>query len=265
MTEEPPIWLYAVTEARAVTLAPGELAGVSGASVRMIEADGLAAAASEVPLAEFGEVPLRAHLEDLAWLEATATAHHGVVDALSRSGPVVPMRLATMYSSEENVRGMLGERGSDLRAVLRRTTGCQEWGVKVYHDDDGSPAGRSPAGSGSASGAEYLRRRREELHARDHGRRAAAASAERVHAALCQLAEAARLYPPQAPELTGTRAAMIMNAAYLVTESAGTGFRAAVERLAGGHPAVRLHLTGPWPPYSFAAGGRADDELAGIR
>jgi hypothetical protein len=46
---------------------------------------------------------------------------------------------------------------------------------------------------------------------------------------------------------------MMLNAAYLVAQDRSREFAAAADRLAGQHPAVRLELTGPWPPYSFAA------------
>jgi hypothetical protein len=48
---------------------------------------------------------------------------------------------------------------------------------------------------------------------------------------------------------------MILNAAYLLDSARREDFAAAVTALAGRHPGVRLELTGPWPPYSFAGAG----------
>jgi hypothetical protein len=45
---------------------------------------------------------------------------------------------------------------------------------------------------------------------------------------------------------------MILNAAYLLDDERGDEFAAAVADLGREHPGVRLELTGPWPPYSFA-------------
>lgn len=87
-------------------------------------------------------------------------------------------------------------------------------------------------------------------------------SAERVHQALSRLASASRLHPPQAPVLAGTKATMILNAAYLLDETRHRQFSETVQRLAAQHPAVQLQLTGPWPPYSFASmekDGHAED------
>ncbi len=244
------VWLYAVVEKNPV-MKLSALSGVGGAPVRAIGGDGLTAIASDVPLDEFGESALLVNLESLAWLEATATAHHGVIEILARDLPVVPMRLATVFSSEAIVRDMLGDRRQDLRDVLRRTSGCQEWGIKAYAADERDQAGGTR--TASSSGAEYLRRRRDELAAQKNVRSEALASAERIHSALSGLATASRLHPAQAPQLSGTKAAMVLNAAYLLGKAKHDGFREAVERLAGMHPAVQLHVSGPWPPYSFAA------------
>jgi hypothetical protein len=48
---------------------------------------------------------------------------------------------------------------------------------------------------------------------------------------------------------------MILNGAYLVDDDRSAEFSAAVDRLADSHQPVRLELTGPWPPYTFACVG----------
>lgn len=264
MTEPRGLWVYAVTE-RIPAAGLDQVAGVGGGPVRTVATAGLTAIAEEVRLEEFGEAALRRNLEDLAWLEETARAHHRVIDAAARHGPVVPMRLATVYSGDASVAEMLAARRDDFQIALTRTSRRQEWGVKAY------AAGRAEAepapGDGGAEdaaaggkGAAYLRRRRDQLSAQQDARRELTARVEQVHAALCQLAADSRLHPPQAPQLTGTTAQMLLNAAYLLDEQRSDDFSAAVEALAANHPALRLELTGPWPPYSFASveqGGEA--------
>jgi hypothetical protein len=250
------LWGYAVAE-HAPPAPLRQVTGVGGGPVRAIPAAGLVAVVEDVPLAEFGELALRQHLEDLTWLERTARAHHQVVDAVAQHGPLVPLRLATVYTGAASVAGMLAERRAAFRAALDRISGRQEWGVKVYLRPDPGPAaatGRAgPAPETSGAGAAYLQRRRRELTAAKDTRRAALASAEAVHAELSTHAAGARLHPPQAPQLTAAREPMILNAAYLMDDERGAGFPAVLAGLAGQYPAIRLELTGPWPPYSFAA------------
>ena len=98
----------------------------------------------------------------------------------------------------------------------------------------------------------YLKKRKAQMTARQDAQRDAAASARAVHAGLARHAAQARLHPPQAPALSGERTPMLLNAAYLLSQSEGTGFAEAVAAAAAAHPELRVELTGPWPPYSFA-------------
>jgi hypothetical protein len=215
-----------------------------------------------VGLAEFAADALRRNLEDLDWLEATARAHHRVIDAVARQGPLVPMRLATVYSGDESLGAMLAARSADFRAALARITGRQEWGVKAYaarqSEPGGAGSGTEPTRPGGGAGAAYLRRRRDELASQKDARRETLASAEIIHAELSRHAAETRVHPPQAPQLTGSKAPMILNTAYLLDDERGEDFAAVVTALGEEHPGVRLELTGPWPPYSFAGTGERE-------
>jgi Gas vesicle synthesis protein GvpL/GvpF len=230
--------------------------GVGDAPVRAVEQGGLVALVSTVGLADFGEEGLRNHLEDLAWLEATARAHHTVIDTAAAAAPTLPLRLATVYRSEKRVREVLEERGGEFAGALDRIAGRTEWGVKGHADltefATGAAAGQDAAGA--SPGTTYLRRRQAERHDEEHARRAAAACAERIDAELGGIATARRLHPPQDPQLSGHGGVMILNASYLVDDESAEEFRTAVARLAERHPGIGLELTGPWAPYSFATG-----------
>jgi Gas vesicle synthesis protein GvpL/GvpF len=252
------VWVYAIAETVG-TARLGELSGVGGGRPRLVEAAGLMAIVEDVGLDECGESALRRNLEDLAWLEAAARAHHRVIDGVGQLAPVMPMRLATVYSDDTGVSTVLAERGADFRQALRRIGTRREWGVKAYaaqpSESGGAPGGAAagPPAAGAGTGAAYLQRRRSELSAHKDARRAALRSAQEVHCELSRLAVENRLHAPQAPQLTGTREQMILNAAYLLDDERGDDFAAVVSALAEQHPGVRLELTGPWPPYSFAA------------
>lgn len=58
------------------------------------------------------------------------------------------------------------------------------------------------------------------------------------------------------PVLHGRRDWLVLNGTYLVDAGAGE-FSAAVAELDRAVPDIRLELTGPWPPYSFAGVDRA--------
>jgi len=261
VTESPCVWVYAVADDAAPPFTGGQI-GVGGGAVRPLIAAGLTAIVGSVAESEFGEAALRQNLEDLDWLERTARAHHEVIETVAKERPVVPMRLATVYSSGEAAAGMLRERAADLRQALTRLSGRSEWGVKAHVavPDDGAD-GQQPETDDPATGpgVAYLMRRRAQLAARQDAREEAVASAQAVHAELDRLSTSARLYPPQSPEIAGRSGSMILNAAYLVADDRAEEFRAAVAELAAGHGTLQLTLTGPWPTYSFVGQDGTED------
>jgi hypothetical protein len=255
MTDKHGVWAYAITDHSGRDLP--RLTGVAGTKVRATGAAGLTVLVSDVDLAEFGEVALRRNLENLAWLEEVARAHHQVIEEAARLFPLLPARLATVYSSDAAMTAVLGARVQHARAALRRVGGRVEWGVKAYAAPDDDRRQRVPAQSsrdargGEGAGLAYLKQRRAQLAARQESRGAVAASAQAVHSELSGHARQARLYPPQSAQLSGNRAPMLLNAAYLLEADGTADFTAAVETAATAHPQLRLELTGPWPPYSF--------------
>ncbi|GHE42870.1 gas vesicle protein [Streptosporangium violaceochromogenes] len=269
------VYLYAVAE-EATGAGPVDLTGVEGIPVRTITRAGLVAYVSTVPLDRFGEEPLRRSLEDLDWVEETARAHHGVVEAVAETAPAAPVRLATVYSGDGQVRDLLDRRRDDFRAVLSQIAGRREWGVKAYAGQATSSPGGVPAASGAAGterpekseeaespGKAYLRRRQASLRGREERWREAAARADHVHAALAAVAAADRRHRPQDPRLSGRPEWMVLNGAYLVEEGREEEFAAVLDTLRG--QGLDLQLTGPWAPYSFIAvdfGAEAEDTRA---
>ncbi|MHA6618761.1 GvpL/GvpF family gas vesicle protein [Pseudonocardia sp. DLS-67] len=239
------VYLYAVTDTDVPV--PAVDAGVDGAPVRRVVAGGLAAVVSSVDPVRFSEESLRRSLEDLQWLETTARAHHAVVDATARGGPVAPVRFATVYLDDDRVRALLTEREAEFAAALARVRGRVEWGVKGFAVPSATPAELEPA-PGAGPGASYLARRLAERKRAARGQEEALAAAEAVHRELAAVALASRRYPAQDPRLTGRSEEMVLNAAYLVEDDGA--LRQVVEQRAAGP--VRLELTGPWAPYSFA-------------
>ncbi|MHB1594098.1 MAG: GvpL/GvpF family gas vesicle protein [Streptosporangiaceae bacterium] len=258
MASDDGIWIYAITS-QAGQPGVGHLPGVAGTGVGTLSRSGLTALISPVDLAEFGEDALREALEKLPWLESVARSHHAVIEAAAAGGrPVIPMRLATVYRGRAGLAALLTDRRDELAAALRRLAGRAEWGVKLYcvPAEPGRPAGATS----DPGGAAYLRRRKAELSRVRDMRRAAAAAAERLHAELSAVADAACLHRPQDPGLSGRPETMLMNAAYLVRKNDADRLAALARAADRRDVPARIELTGPWPPYSFAA---LPDQAAG--
>jgi hypothetical protein len=254
------VWMYGVASGDLEVFADG-VAGVGGPSPRTITAAGLTAIVGDVSNRDYGEAALRRHLEDLDWLARTARAHHAVLAAVAGRGPVVPMRLATLFASDAGVTGTLRERADDFREALSLISARSEWGVKAHAVKPAAPAGEpgrpvaGREGPATGPGAAYLQRRRAQLTASKDARREALASARTVYAELGRFAVSSRLYPPQAPDLAGQQTPMVLNAAYLVADKRAGDFTAAMADLTARHRFLQLTLTGPWPAYSFVGEG----------
>jgi hypothetical protein len=76
-------------------------------------------------------------------------------------------------------------------------------------------------------------------------------AAEVIHSQLAAVAGESRRYPLQDARLSGRPEPMILNAAYLVDDAEAVQFEERVHAMS--RVDLRLELTGPWAPYSFAA------------
>jgi hypothetical protein len=236
---------------------PDELEGIdSRYPVHALEQSGVAAIVSRVPLAEFGEEPLRQHLSDMEWLERTARRHEHVQEVVARSGTPVPMRLCTIYRNESGVRTMLTRESSALQEALSHLRGKAEWGVKAFAGAEAAEPAPSDSVPEPADGAAYMQSR---LHERQRDMSAAARideACDALHAGLCAVAVDGVTLALHRPEVTGHDLPMIFNASYLVADADVDAFRREVERLSAelGPTGIEVQQTGPWPPYNFVPG-----------
>jgi gas vesicle protein GvpL/GvpF len=254
------LWAYCVLHDGDAT--PDGAGGIAGRSVERIAAHGLAALVSHVPAAEFAAEPLTRNLNDLGWLERVARAHEAVLDAALAQNTIVPLRMCTIFESEDGVTEMLERRRRSLSDALSTLAGRLEWAVKVLVDRDRLLEAARPQDAGigeinrTGEGGAYLQRRREERGAREAASRLATDTAEQIHARLQDWAIDARTRPPQNRELSGHEGEMVLNAAYLIERERTDELRAIVAELEEHHHGLgaRIELTGPWPPYNFVPG-----------
>jgi hypothetical protein len=260
-------YVYGIVDAAAA--APTR-SGLEGA-VALVPEGPVAALVSRVPLSEYAEEPVRARLEDPAWLEEKARAHEAVLEDALHAGPVVPFRFLTLYRDEEELRAFLTRRGADLHGVLERIRGKVELGVKAFVDPERlapalareSEAVREldAAIEAAAPGKAYLLRRQRDQLVHEQRARLLRDFAQTSHARLSAAADAAVSNPPQPRELSGRSEEMVLNGAYLVPVD-DARLSAAVAALEGefGSFGVEFELTGPWPPYNFVPRDLAADD-----
>jgi hypothetical protein len=221
------VWVYAVTGGSSAAELPG-LTGVGGEPVRMVPAAGLHAVVSSVDATAFGEDALPGLLADLPRAETVGRVHHQVIESVAAAGPVVPLRLATVYPDDSTIRSLLAEHRTDLADLLATFRDTQEWGLKVYLE---------PRADGTAD--------REPRWARAEER---AAGIDRV---LSEIALGSRRHP--APDLRlGPRGGwLVLSGVYLLSDLRAAEFGAVARQLTTEADGLTAELSGPWPPYSF--------------
>jgi hypothetical protein len=257
------VYLYGVVPASAPP-PPAVLSGLDDGAVRLLPVGDLAAVVSDVPAATYGEQALDQRLRDIAWVGERGLAHERVATWYADHGPIVPFTLFSLHQSDERLRERLAGRLPALRDLLDRLTGRQEWGIKVWRDEQRF-AGRVAALSApmqsleteirsAAPGRAYLLRKKQEALRADESRRVAAEIVHAVYAALAEAAEAGRALPlPPTAAPAGERV-LALHAAFLVPTEAYPQFQQRVQELEAAHrdAGFEWEFTGPWPPYHFA-------------
>lgn len=249
-------YLYCLLRAAAPPLADAP-PGVPGAGpLRLLPVDeGLWLAAADVPLPEYGSEEIRRGLQDLSWVSDRALAHEAVVEHFARAGAIVPLKLFTLFTSDERALAHVRDDRGRLDRVLDRTAGRAEWGVRVRFDESrakevAAAEARAAGGGGQSAGTNFLLRKKVEQEASRTLATRLRAEADEIFTELsAEAAEAVRREAPT-PE-AGAR--LLLDAAFLVPESRAAEFEGAVARCAGrlADRACELTLTGPWPPYHF--------------
>lgn len=204
---------------------------------------------ADVPLEAYGASAIDAHLNDLEWVAERAMRHEAVVEHFARRYDVVPMKLFTMFHTDERARADL-DRRTDLRAILRKISGCAEWSVRVTRVLTPRPT-RSEAVHAKHKGrigTGFLIRKKGE---RDRSR-AESATARRVAATTFRsLSRTARDGVRKEAPVPGT--SLLLDATFLVAKSRQKRFLSAAQQAARAaeRAGCELSVTGPWPVYHF--------------
>lgn len=236
----------------------------SEATLEMVAQDNLAAVVSPVPLADYGEDALQQRLTDATWTAVRAMRHEKVVEHFARGLSVVPLRFGTIYLERSSIEQMLAEKQAELRRIIERLRGREEWGLNIYCDraklmeniTQLSPRLHELVERADATtpGQSYLMRKKidalRETEARAEMKRVAA-DIERELSNRSNGAARLRVLKDEG----GEHGELAAKFAFLVERARFDEFRAAAERLAEeqGSAGFRLEFTGPWPAYNFAA------------
>lgn len=254
------LWVYAIgTDFDAAALNGTD--GVGGStSFEVVATSQLGGMVTRVDATAFSQDALDAHGRDLEWLGAIGLAHQRVNERLSTSFRSLPLRAFTLFSSEERLRAYLEENAQELRATLNAIDGRSEWTIRIdldaerwnealLHRVDELRNIQSEI-EGATSGRAYLLKKKLEESKKSAARKAEEDLVREVADTLEQ-----RLGATLEVETRERRNGSFPQVNLLLAEAEAPQLRL-IERELNDHyesDGVRLTVTGPWPPYSFAA------------
>lgn len=211
----------------------------------------LAIVAASVPGAIYDKGTLDSRLADVEWVSRAGAAHHAVIEAVAEGYDVLPLRFMTLFSTEARALSTFKRSQARIERALERVKGRAEWVLRVGKPD---PARLQPAsGDAADSGAAFLRAKAAAKRRRQDAAQRVAADTTRLLEALEEVADESTTRPVEAG------ANLLLDAALLVSKRRVDRLQKTLTDNAAGLVAAgcSVSLTGPWPPYSFAAVGES--------
>jgi hypothetical protein len=234
---------------------------------------------ADAPLGRYGEQAINRQLSDLDWVSRAAVVHEAIVESFIDQRAVLPMKLFTIFASDDRALGQVRGDRRRVDALVRRVARQDEWGVRVTLERTGLRLGWQLASDGQArrsvkgaiassaiasrgastrassraasAGMSYLSEKKAERDAAvelaEHARQTVAGLFDRLAARSRQARRRS------ASEMPMQGSPLLLDAAFLVPRTRAAGFRAlaAREARALGRLGYHVVLTGPWPPYTF--------------
>ena len=177
-------------------------------------------------------------------------AHDDVVRRMTgRFDAVLPARFGSLAPDADAIRAALEDRAPSLSAALARVRGREQMTLRVFATGEKAGAAESPviAADDAGPGARYLSARARE------GRGADVPGLRSFLDRLASVVVAEAVEAHQAPPLAAS-------VYHLIGRGTSVVYRDAVRRAGEEAAAVRIVVSGPWPPYAFAA----DPALAAV-
>jgi hypothetical protein len=229
-------------------------AGLPGAgAVRLLDVEkGLFIAVADLPLDRYSESAINKGLGDLDWVSRIAIAHEKVVESFIASTAVLPMKLFTIFTTDDRALDHVRAQRARIASLVKRVANQQEWGIRVVLDRTLAAArSKKKLATRSTSGISYLKQKKAQRDAAtqlaSHARDTVADLFDRLAA---RAGDAKRRAASELPVQGGP---LLLDAAFLVPRSRAATFKAlaARESKALARHGYGLTVSGPWPPYTF--------------
>ncbi len=255
-------YVYGIASSQGGTLEGPTPVGIHSGKLEAVDYDGLAAIVSQVPASIYAGEAAKHNLNDADWLKENVRKHASIIEQLRSRQTLLPMPFCTVFPDRDSLMESLSSRHGQYMEALERVDGRQEWGLRVYRNvtllaDKVQESDRRFEGAFGNLAKGVVNYLKEELGRLDRGAQSPIElmtdhCVQRSHEAMLAISADGKANPDQHGQPRANEE-IILNAAYLVDDSADQEVRAEVERLKAEYSELgfRFELTGPWPPYHF--------------
>jgi len=231
----------------------------------------LEAVVSKISFEEFASEEIqRKAQEDLGWIKEKALIHERVVEKAMWENSdllnLIPMRFGTIFKNEEKLRETLSKSYPEIKDILERIRGSQEWSVKVYLRDrkkfeqmikernDTIKEKEKEIASFQEGMAFFMEEELKEVISKEVEQELNKMK-EGLFERLKKQAVASIKNKILGKELTSRQEPMVLNAAYLIPEKNIEDFK---REITGLNQQIQqngflLEYSGPWPAYHFTS------------
>jgi hypothetical protein len=236
-----------LTAAKAPSLR-GVPASVPGAGPpRLLPIDvGVWAVVADAPLERFAGEALQQEMQDIEGISRHAFAHAAVIEFFFRRFSVIPLKLFTLFSTDEKVQAHVRSRLPMLKRLFASLRGLEEWAVRIFAGEVEAEAARA-----LDSGRDYLQLKKR-IH--EHNAAPPKTTTRTIDRALVTMGRLAAKTRKESFQAARGRP-YVAGASYLVKANRRGAWKTQAARIAAALEAKghRLEMSGPWPPYHFVS------------
>ena len=223
--------LYAYCMVEALDTLDPTIRGIEGAAVRLLKID------------EFGVLVSDGDAFPLT--KESAIAHHTVVHSILDQTTSLPFRFGSVIS-EQQLRHYVATYKPALKKSFAHVRGCIQMDLKIIWQhstpDTNQPLENEKQGPGTA----FLEKKRRELLGDE---RQAGKTAELSNLLREQLGSLIR---DEQIELRPSKTVVLAAVFHLIENADVEKYKEKVQEIRNNRPDLKIRLSGPWPPYSFA-------------